>query len=295
MKKVTIGNATLIHGDCFKVLPKLNEQFDAVISDPPYAISDCDWDYKIPLDAFWNMIECRTKMTASVVLFGAGKFTIDLICSKRRWYRYDLIWQKSKKVGYLNANLQPLRNHESILIFGRPGYQKVSTYCPQKTPGGRVRVQKRNHSSKVYRNKGMYTHKSDGTRHPGSVLQFDSESGLHSTQKPLTLMEFLVKSYSREEETVLDCFMGSGSTAIACIKHNRRFVGIERDKKIGSTCVPGWWVNAVPYQAKLLLNYAKIHKMGDLRLKIGQNGQFVTVFLWYKQSTNPERSKSQKV
>jgi site-specific DNA-methyltransferase (adenine-specific) len=228
--RVAIGNATLINGDCFTVLPKLNEKFDAVISDPPYGITACDWDNPIPLDSFWNMVERLTKQTANVVLFGCGKFTVDLVNSKRKWYRYDLVWHKSKKVGFLNANLMPMRNHESIRVFTRPGFFKTATYNPQKTPGGKVGIKKVNHRSCVYADRGVYTHVSDGTMHPCSVLPFNNESGQHPTQKPLALMEFLVRSYTNEKDTVIDPFMGSGTTGVACAKAGRAFIGIESNK-----------------------------------------------------------------
>ena len=237
MKKVEIGNATLYCGDSFDILPMLDVVADAVISDPPFGITNCKWDKPIPLNTFWNMIEPRTKQSANYVLFGCGGFTTDLIISKRKWHRYDMIWVKSKKCGFLNANLMPMRNHESILVFGRPGYRKASTYRPQKTLGGRERITIRNHKSTVYKNKGEFTHVSDGLQHPSSVLYFQSEFGQHSTQKPIPLMEHLIKSYSNEGETVLDCFMGSGSTGVAAINTGRRFIGIERDEDIFNTAI----------------------------------------------------------
>ena len=232
MNRIKIGTATLYHGDCFSVLPKLEVELDAVISDPPFGITDCDWDCAIPLDTFWAMVEGCTKQSANVVLFGCGKFTVDLVNSKRKWYRYDLVWQKSKKLGFLNANLMPMRSHESILVFIRPGFFRESTYNPQKTFGGRKPgITTRNHRSSVYRDKGEFTHVTDGTVHPCSVLAFKSELGLHPTQKPLALMEFLVRSYTNEKDIVIDPFMGSGTTGLACVKTGRTFIGIERKKE----------------------------------------------------------------
>ena len=230
---VTIGNSILYCGDCFSIVPTLDVEADAVISDPPYGLTDCEWDDAIPLNSFWSMIEERMKPSANVVLFGCGKFTVDLINSKRRWYRYDMIWSKNNKVGFLNANLMPMRSHEQVLVFGRPGYLRKTTYNPQKTPGGRVGITTRNHCSSVYDFKGDYTHHNDGTLHPGSILPFKSEKdkGLHPTLKPLALMEFLVRSYTNENDLVLDCFMGSGSTGVAAINTGRRFIGVERERK----------------------------------------------------------------
>ena len=232
-KQIQIGSVTLIFGDCFKVLPELDIHADAVVTDPPYGVTDCSWDKPISLDQFWEMIESRTKPTANFVLFGCGKFTVDLVNSKRKWYRYDLVWAKNNKVGFLNSSLMPLRNHETILVFGRPGYQRDAIYNPQKTNGGRLGSKTVNHRSSIYRDKGEFVHTSDGLLHPSSVLHFKSEKdkGLHPTIKPVALMEWLVQTYTNEGNTVLDCFMGSGSTGVACVMHNRQFIGIERDKK----------------------------------------------------------------
>jgi site-specific DNA-methyltransferase (adenine-specific) len=229
-KYVTIGNATLYNGDCFDILPKLDVEFDALITDPPYGISDCGWDYSIPLDTFWDMVERKTKPTANFVLFACGKFTVALVNSNPEWYRYDMIWVKNKKCGFLNANLQPLRNHESILVFVRPGFFKKKTYNPQKTPGGRTGVRKTKRRGGVYRSIDGCEKYYDGTMHPCSVLHFKNETGQHPTQKPVPLMEHLVKSCSNEGDIVVDPFMGSGSTGVAAINSGRRFIGIEREQ-----------------------------------------------------------------
>jgi len=229
MKKVVIGNAILYCGDSFDILPKLDVIADAVISDMPYGVTNCDWDQPIPLDTFWNMIEPRTKQSANVILFACSRFTFDLYNSNPKSYRYDLIWAKSKKCGYLNANLMPMRNHESILVFGRPGFQRASTYNPQKTVGGREGIIIRNHRSSIYKNNGEFVHTSDGMQHPSSVLYFPSEFGQHPTQKPTALMEHLIKSYSKGSDVILDPFMGSGSTGVAAINTWRRFIGIEQN------------------------------------------------------------------
>ena len=227
--RVTIGNATLYLGDCFDVLSKLDMELDTVISDMPYGVTDCDWDKVPPLDKFWTMIEKRAKPSANVVLFGCGKFSHRLYNSNPKGYRYDMIWVKNRRVGFLNANLMPMRSHESILVFGQPSFRKEAVYNAQKTPGGRIGTKKRNHTSSVYDNRGEHVHYSDGSLHPGSALYFKSDMGSHPTQKPLALMEFLVRSYSNENDIVLDCFMGSGSTGVAAINTGRRFIGIERE------------------------------------------------------------------
>jgi site-specific DNA-methyltransferase (adenine-specific) len=218
-----------------EVLPQLKIKADAVISDPPFGITACDWDVALPLDHFWEVVACKTKLTANFVLFGCGKFSIDLVNSNRKWYRYDLIWLKNNKVGFLNANKMPLRNHESIMVFGQPGFRDAATYNPQKSPGGRAGIKTNNLHGGIYTCQGRYASVSDGTLHPCSVLPFDSDKNKHPnqhpTQKPLALMEFLVKSYSDEGDTVIDPFMGSGTTGVAALQHNRRFIGIEKERQ----------------------------------------------------------------
>ncbi|MCL2711121.1 MAG: site-specific DNA-methyltransferase [Planctomycetaceae bacterium] len=215
MKPLTIGNCYLYHGDSFDILPELDVVADAVISDPPYGITHHDWDTSFALKHVWRYLERKTKPAANFVFFGCGDFTIDLINARWYCYRYDLIWVKNNRTDFRNANLKPLRSHESILVFGHPGYNKESTYNPQKIPGSR-----------------------GGLVHPGSVLHFDHDRGNgqqgknhHPTQKPLALMEWLVKTYTNEFDTVIDPFMGSGTTGVACALHNRRFIGIEREKQ----------------------------------------------------------------
>jgi site-specific DNA-methyltransferase (adenine-specific) len=139
-----------------------------------------------------------------------------------------MVWIKSKKCGFLNANLMPLRSHEQVLVFGQPNFRREATYNPQKTMTGKPGIKTRNHKSSVYRDVGQFTHVSDGSVHPSSVLCFKSEKGLHPTQKPVDLMERLVRTYTNEGDTVIDMFMGSASTAIACVNAKRKFIGIEQ-------------------------------------------------------------------
>ena len=188
----------------------------------------------MPFDQFWKTVDEKTIEAANFVLFGCGKFTFDLVRSKMDWYRYDLIWEKNNKCGFLNANLMPLRTHESILIFGKPGYQKVATYNPQKTRGGKIGSYGRNKNSSVYQNKCGYECVGDGTLHPCSIVKFNNDKDRvrrHPTQKPVGLMQWLVSSYSNTGDTIIDPFMGSGTTGVAAIKLGRAFVGIEQKKK----------------------------------------------------------------
>ena len=232
-EQVTIGNTTLYCGDCFSVLPKLGMEADAIITDPPFNCTNCKWDVPLPLDKFWTLMESQTKLSANYCLFATMRFAVDLINSRRKWFRYDLVWQKSKKCGFLNTGLMPMRNHESILVFGRPGFKTGATYNPIKSVGGRAGVRKTKRRGGVYRSVDGIEKYYDGKQHPCSVLPFRSEKdkGLHPTLKPIGLMEWIVRTYTDENDVVLDCFMGSGSTGVACVKAGRRFVGIEQDKK----------------------------------------------------------------
>jgi site-specific DNA-methyltransferase (adenine-specific) len=206
-EKFEIGNATLYCGDAFDILPTLPDgEIDSVVSDPPFGITAHHWDQAPPLPKMWELFEAKSKQNANYVLFCAGGFTIDLVNSKRPWFRYDLCWVKNNKTGFLNAKLMPLRNHENILIFGKPGHQKAATF-----------------------------NSDEGKIHPCSVLPFNHDRGngesLHPTMKPYYLMGYLLLLYSNPGDLILDCFMGSGTTGCAALHSNRRFIGIEREKK----------------------------------------------------------------
>jgi site-specific DNA-methyltransferase (adenine-specific) len=230
------ADCTLYRADCFDLLPTLELTADLVLSDPPYNCTHCDWDVHIPLSHFWQMIERKAKPAANYVLFGCGHIAVDLVNSRYKWYRYDLIWSKNNRCGFLNSHKQPLRSHESILIFGKPGFCNETVYNPQKEVYCKPKSRKIQNKQSVYPARS-YTSESDGTRHPCSVLHFTGDKdradlkGIHPTLKPLALTEFLVKSYSNDGDLVIDPFMGSGTTGVACVKHGRRFIGIEKEKK----------------------------------------------------------------
>ena len=244
MEKVVIGNCELYCGDCFEILPQLDVEVDVVISDPPYSSSfgrctDLQWDKPIPLAEFWQLMETKTKSEANIVLFCNLKFGVDLIMSKKEWFRYDLIWAKNNRCGFLNAALQPLRAHEQILVFGRPGFRETATYNPLKLPGGRPFVKKtKKRKGSVYPSQDHHTTVSDGTIHPSSVLMFDndrqgnqSDFCHHPTMKPLLLNGWLVYTYSNLGDCIIDPFCGSGTTLLAAAKLGRKAIGIERERK----------------------------------------------------------------
>ena len=176
----------------------------------------------------WECLNKLVKPKGNIVLFGTGMFAYKLALSNEKRFRYELIWKKSKCGSPLTAKYMPLKKHESILVFGKP----ASYYCPQMTEG---KPYKRKYTPNKKNNlgygiQGVQTD-NKGTRHPSTILDFQQkwrrQDQLHPTQKPVALMEFLVKSYCPEGGIVLDFCMGSGSTGVACVKNNRNFIGIE--------------------------------------------------------------------
>ena len=221
----------LYNDDCIKIMRQLisdEVKVDAVICDPPYGKTILHWDNVIPFNEMWECLNKLVKPKGNIVLFGAGIFAYKLALSNEKRFRYELIWKKSKCGSPLTAKYMPLKKHESILVFGKP----ASYYCPQMTEG---KPYKRKYTPNKKNNlgygiQGVQTD-NKGTRHPSTILDFQQKwrrkDQLHPTQKPVALMEFLVKSYCPEGGTVLDFCMGSGSTGVACVKNNRNFIGIE--------------------------------------------------------------------
>lgn len=218
----------LFNDDCLKILPTIaDKSIDLVLTDPPYGTTACKWDSIIPLDKLWIELKRIGKENTAFVFTSSQPFTTTLINSNFNEFRYDLVWCKNQGTGFYNANRMPLRSHEDILVF----YKKLPVYNPQKTDGKPYK-QKRGSASDVYRGKDLYITESDGKRFPLSwnLFKKDKEK-LHPTQKPIALMEYLIKTYTNENDTVLDFTMGSGTTGIACKNLNRNFIGIELNKQ----------------------------------------------------------------
>lgn len=220
--------------DCINVMHQLIKdgvQVDAVIADTPYGIHNNKFDVKIPLNDMWNCLNSLVVPKGNIILFSSGKFTFELAMSNIKKYRYELIWKKSKCGSPLTAKYMPLKKHENILVFGDSG----SYYEPQMTIGEPYR--RKYTPNKInnlnYGIQGVETNNT-GTRHPTTILDYPQkwrrQDQVHPTQKPVELMEFLVKSYCPENGTVIDFCMGSGSTGIACKNTNRNFIGIEIDE-----------------------------------------------------------------
>ena len=188
------------------------------------------WDKKLDLNKLFQEYKRIVKIGGVIALFSQLPFSVDLINANRKQFRYEWVWEKSQGLGFLNARKMPLRCHESILIF----YDKLPTYNPQFTKG--KPYEKLNGSSTTYGKKQDVITKNSGIRYPRDVLRFKSvnctfgKKVYHPTQKPVDLLEYLIKTYTNEGETVLDNCMGSGSTGVACVNTNRNFVGIELDE-----------------------------------------------------------------
>lgn len=219
----------LMQGDCIEMMEEIEDgSVDMVLCDLPYGVTNCAWDKKIALDDLWKQYRRVVKKNGAVLLFGQMPFTAELVVSNRRDFKYMWIWQKHYKRGFLNANKQPLRTTENICVF----YAKQCTYHPQMKKG-KMRTMRQGKQSSCY---GTFSRKEAVTtdlRYPLDVLDFNGIApgkNIHPTQKPVELLEYLIKTYSNAGEVVLDNCMGSGSTGVACVSTGRRFVGIELDE-----------------------------------------------------------------
>ncbi|HUN56450.1 MAG TPA: site-specific DNA-methyltransferase [Smithella sp.] len=207
---------------------------DMILCDLPYGVTKNKWDCAIDISDLWCQYKRIIKSNGCIVLTGQDKFSAKLMMSNEKMHRYNLVWQKTHATGYLNAKKMPLRNHEDILIF----YKNLPTYNPQKTTGHKRKKSTANHkrNSKKTTNYGNHelTTYDSTERFPKSVLTFATDkqkSSIHPTQKPVALFEYLIKTYTNPGDIVLDNCVGSGTTAIACLRTNRNYVCIEKEKR----------------------------------------------------------------
>jgi len=225
----------LIKGDCLEKMKGIaDNSIDAIITDPPYGTTACKWDSVIDFELMWEQLNRIIKPNGAIVLFGSEPFSSALRMSNIKDYRYDLIWNKIRAAGFLNANRMPLKQHENISLF----YKKLPTYNPQKyidKPYDKTKYNGKDMKENVLGSYVSKSSKNNGERFPKSILKFSQnwsrQQQIHPTQKPVLLMEYLIKTYTNENETVLDFTMGSGSTGVAAKNTNRNFIGIEQDEK----------------------------------------------------------------
>ena len=233
MKDVITENYKLLHGDCLERMKEIPDgSVDMVLTDPPYGTTNCKWDSVIPFDLMWEQLKRIIKPSGAIVLFGSEPFSSALRMSNIKQYKYDWVWDKVTAKGHLVAKIRPMQQTENICIFGdgkinyypimverdKPRKDVDIEYSRTEIMGGKTTKQQ----SKIVRDK----------KYPKNVLTFSNASQkdkLHPTQKPVALLEYLIKTYTNENETVLDFTFGSCSTGIACLNTNRKFIGIELD------------------------------------------------------------------
>ena len=220
---------TLYKGDCLEIMPSIQKKVDLVLTDPPYGTTACKWDSIIPFEQMWEQLKRVIKPNGAIVMTAQTPFDKVLGASNIGMLRYEWVWQKTKATGHLNAKLRPMKNHENVLVF----YKTLPTYNAQGL------VRKAVPTIRKGRDNGNNYGKSDRDslqefeNYPRSILSIASAGKtVHPTQKPVALMEYLIKTYTNEGETVLDFCMGSGTTGVACINTGRKFIGMEMDSDI---------------------------------------------------------------
>jgi site-specific DNA-methyltransferase (adenine-specific) len=233
--QTNVSGSTFVNADCFDVFPFIdNKSIDAIICDLPYGITNQKWDIILPFDKLWEQYERIIKPNGVIILFGKNPFTAKLILSNEKMFKYELIWEKSRAGNSMQVCKQPSAIHENILVF----YKKQPTYNDLKFKVDEKYIDKRKSINNSFYNSGHYSgvmkrKADDGFRHPQSILPFNSvwKKDMHPTEKPIELLEWLIKTYTNEGNMILDNTMGSGTTNIACVKLNRKSIGIEKEKK----------------------------------------------------------------
>ena len=229
----------LLQGDCLELMKNIpNKSIDMILCDLPYGTTKCKWDVRIPFEPLWTQYKRIIKDNGAILLFSMQPFTTDLIQSNREMFRYEIIWKKTLPTGFLNAKKMPMRYHENICVF----YKHLPTYNPimrkvERKDIGRVRINGgKAQQYNEFRSKD-WAYVETGERYPGDVVEFSNWNGAlfgkteNATkipvQKPVQLLEYLIKTYSNDGDTVLDNCMGVGSTGVACINTGRHFIGME--------------------------------------------------------------------
>ena len=229
-----VSGSTFVNADCFDVFPFIEDKsIDAIICDLPYGTTACKWDSILPLEKLWGEYKRVLKPNGVILLTASQPFTTVLIGNDLKMFKYNLVWDKVAVTNQMLAKKQPMRCHEDVLVF----YDKQPTYNPQMRVGVKwSRAGKKQHTTDTLGQSTLFNNGSDKSemKYPKSIITFsnaDKTKNEHPTQKPIDLMEYLVKTYTNEGETVLDNCAGSGTTNLACIKLNRKSIGIEKEKQ----------------------------------------------------------------
>ena len=227
--------AQVFLGDCLELYKNIEpKSIDLILTDLPYGTTQNKWDSVIDFDKLWEMVNYLLKPNGAFITTASQPFTSALVMSNPKMFKYDICWHKRTPSGVLNAKKMPIRTHETLLVF----YNSLPIYNPQKTTGNKIcGIKKHKVNSSNYRNTDRYTdYTDDGSRFPTSVLDItgivnnSNEKVKHPTQKPIKLMDWIIKTYSNENMTIFDPCMGSGTTGVACKNLNRNFIGIEKDE-----------------------------------------------------------------
>ena len=218
-------------GNCLEILPEIaDDSIDMLLVDLPYGTTACKWDTIIPLDQLWEQYNRVCKKNAAMVFTAQQPFTTVLAASNIENLKYEWIWEKPQGTNPMNAKIMPLKSHENVLVF----YREKPTYNPQmwySTPYSGFSSEESKIGEVYGSAKSKHRDNPDGSRYPKSVQRWKQEKGHHPTQKPVEMMEYLIKTYTNEGDTVLDNTMGSGTTGVACMNTHRKFIGIEMEEK----------------------------------------------------------------
>lgn len=234
MKDIKTESLWLMQGDCLDRMKEIEScSVDMILTDPPYGTTACKWDSIIPLEPMWEHLKRIIKPNGAIVITASQPFTSILVCSNISMLKESICWEKTTATGHLNAKSKFMRAHEDILVF----YSKPPTYNPQMTHGHErkvaLRVDRAEKLSDCYGNQKGETSYDSTSRYPRSVIKTSTDkqkSKLHPTQKPVSLMEYLIKTYTNEGETILDFTAGSFTTGVAAVNLGRKFIGIEMDQ-----------------------------------------------------------------
>ena len=244
---INIDKIKLLQGDCLELMKDIpDKSIDLILCDLPYGKTNCKWDIIIPFEPLWEQYKRIIKDNRAILLFGCEPFSSHLRLSNIKEYKYDIIWQKTQPTGHLNVKYQPLKSYENISVF----YKKPPTYNPQKSYNNSRKtttlqakincVKRENERDNIYKTQNIDNCRGyDSTeRYPKDVICFAKDkTNMHPTQKPTALLEYLIKTYTNENDIVLDSCMGSGSTGEACLNSNRKFLGIEICENYYNTAV----------------------------------------------------------
>lgn len=232
MSSVATSAIEIIHGDCLEVIRQLpTGSIDACITDPPYGTTACRWDAVIPFEPMWAELKRVVKPTGAIALFGSQPFTSALVMSNPAMYRHEWIWIKNRGSNFANTVREPMKEHESILMFSAGGWT-YNKQMQERTGSGLARMKYDFNCVTTTENYGKFTRAQDGggeLRVPSSWQKFNTEVGLHPQQKPVDLLRYLIRTYTNEGEAVLDFACGSGTTGVACRLEGRNAILIEKE------------------------------------------------------------------